>query len=52
MAGKKPSEISDILKQQIAGITSESQLDEVGFVLQVGMELPVYMDFAMLKQTK
>jgi len=36
MAGIKPSEISDILKQQIAGITTESQLDEVGFVLQVG----------------
>lgn len=36
MAGIKPSEVSEILKQQIAGVQSETQLDEVGVVLQVG----------------
>ena len=36
MAGIKPSEVSEILKQQIAGVQSETHLDEVGVVLQVG----------------
>jgi len=36
MAGIKPSEVSEILKQQIAGVQTETQLDEVGAVLQVG----------------
>ncbi len=36
MAGIKPSEVSAILKQQIAGVQNQTQLDEVGVVLQVG----------------
>jgi F-type H+-transporting ATPase subunit alpha len=36
MAGIKPSEVSAILKQQIAGVQTKTQLDEVGVVLQVG----------------
>jgi F-type H+-transporting ATPase subunit alpha len=36
MAGIKPSEVSEILKKQIGGIQTESELDEVGVVLQVG----------------
>ncbi len=36
MSGINPSEVSEIIKQQIAGITSQTHLDEVGIVLQVG----------------
>ncbi len=36
MSGIKPSEVSEILKQQIAGIKTQTELDEVGVVLQVG----------------
>ncbi|MBT8231028.1 MAG: F0F1 ATP synthase subunit alpha [Saprospiraceae bacterium] len=36
MAGVKPEEISAILKQQLSGFKSESELEEVGSVLQVG----------------
>ncbi len=36
MAGIKPSEVSEILKQQIAGVQTQTELDEVGVVLQVG----------------
>lgn len=36
MANIKPAEISQILKQQIEGFKSESELEEVGTVLQVG----------------
>ncbi len=36
MAGIKPSEVSQILKQQIAGVKVQTELDEVGVVLQVG----------------
>ncbi len=36
MTGIKPSEVSDILKQKIAGIKDEAQLEETGIVLQVG----------------
>ena len=36
MAGIKPSEVSEILKQQIAGVNAQTELDEVGVVLQVG----------------
>ena len=36
MAGIKPSEVSEILKQQIGGIQTKTELDEVGVVLQVG----------------
>ncbi len=36
MSGIKPSEVSKILKQQLEGIKTESQLEEVGTVLQVG----------------
>ena len=34
--GVNPEEISAILKQQLAGFKSESELEEVGSVLQVG----------------
>ena len=36
MAGIRPSEVSEILKQQIGGIQNQNELDEVGIVLQVG----------------
>ncbi|MFZ4740301.1 MAG: F0F1 ATP synthase subunit alpha [Bacteroidales bacterium] len=36
MAEIKPAEISAILRQQLAGFTMESDLEEVGSVLQVG----------------
>ena len=36
MAGIKPAEISEILKKQIEGTNTASQLEEVGSVLQVG----------------
>ena len=36
MAGLKPAEISDILKNQIAGIKTDAELHEVGTVLHIG----------------
>jgi F-type H+-transporting ATPase subunit alpha len=36
MADIKPSEVSEILKQQLEGIENSTQLEEVGTVLQVG----------------
>ncbi len=36
MAGIRPGEVSEVLKKQLEGITSEVQLEEVGTVLQVG----------------
>jgi len=36
MAGIKPAEVSAILKQQLQGIKTEAELEEVGTVLQVG----------------
>ncbi len=36
MAGVKPEEISAILKQQLSGFKTESELEEVGTVLEVG----------------
>ena len=36
MAGIKPAEVSEILRNQLEGIKLESQLTEVGTVLQVG----------------
>ena len=36
MVGIKPDEISAILKQQLSGVSSEVELQEVGTVLQVG----------------
>ena len=36
MAEVKPAEVSAILRQQLAGFNSESELQEVGTVLQVG----------------
>jgi F-type H+-transporting ATPase subunit alpha len=36
MAEIKPAEISNILRQQLAGYRSETELQEVGTVLQVG----------------
>ena len=36
MVGIKPDEISAILKQQLAGVSSAAELEEVGTVLQVG----------------
>ncbi len=36
MATIKPSEVSEILKQQIEGITSQISMEEVGTVLQIG----------------
>lgn len=36
MAEVKPAEVSAILRQQLAGFKSESELEEVGSVLQVG----------------
>ena len=36
MAGIRPGEVSDVLKKQLEGITTDVQLEEVGTVLQVG----------------
>jgi len=36
MAGIKPAEVSVILKQQLQGLNTEAELQEVGTVLQVG----------------
>ncbi len=36
MTGIKPSEVSDILKKQLQGISTEIELEEIGNVLQVG----------------
>ncbi len=36
MVGIKPDEISAILKQQLAGVNSATELEEIGTVLQVG----------------
>jgi F-type H+-transporting ATPase subunit alpha len=36
MSALKPSEVSKILKQQLQGIDTRAQLDEIGTVLQVG----------------
>ena len=36
MAEVKPAEVSAILRQELSGFKSESQLEEVGTVLQVG----------------
>ena len=36
MAGIRPSEVSEILKQQIGGVQTQNELDEVGKVLQIG----------------
>ena len=36
MAQIKPAEVSEILKQQLEGIQTGTQMDEVGTVLQVG----------------
>ena len=36
MADIKPSEVSEILKQELAGLSGKTNLEEVGTVLQVG----------------
>ena len=36
MAGIKPGEVSEILKKELEGFTTNSELEEVGSVLQVG----------------
>ncbi len=36
MANIKPSEVSEILKKQLEGVTTEIEMEEVGAVLQVG----------------
>ena len=36
MAEVKPAEVSAILRQQLSGLKSEQELEEVGTVLQVG----------------
>ena len=36
MAGLKPAEVSEILKQQLEGFKTVAELEEVGTVLQVG----------------
>jgi len=36
MAGIRPGEVSEVLKKQLEGITTDVQLEEVGTVLQVG----------------
>lgn len=36
MASIKPAEVSEILKQQLQGLKTEAELEEVGTVLQVG----------------
>ena len=43
MAEVKPAEVSAILRQQLSGFKSESQLEEVGTVLQVGDGIRSYL---------
>ena len=47
MAEVKPTEVSAILRQQLSGFKSESQLEEVGTVLQVGDGIIVFMGLQM-----
>jgi len=36
MAGIKPGEVSEIIKQKLQGIESQVQLEEIGTVIEVG----------------
>ena len=36
MAAIRPDEVSNIIREQLAGVNSVAQLEEVGKVLQVG----------------
>ncbi len=36
MAGIRPGEVSEVLKKQLEGITTEVELEEIGTVLQIG----------------
>jgi len=36
MAGINPAEVSEILKQQLKGISSETEFQEIGTVIEVG----------------
>ena len=48
----KPSEVSEVLLQQLQGISSSEKFDEVGTVLQVSDGVArVYMVSVMLKLT-
>ena len=36
MAGIKPGEVSEIIKQQLKGVSTQTQLEEIGTVIEVG----------------
>ena len=36
MSGIKPAEVSAILREQLAGLKTQAQLEEIGTVLQIG----------------
>ena len=36
MAGINPAEVSDILKKQLQGISTEAEFQEIGTVIEVG----------------
>ena len=50
MAEVKPGEISAILREQLAGLKTESDIQEVGTILQVGDGMRVFMEFPTFNQ--
>jgi F-type H+-transporting ATPase subunit alpha len=51
MANIKPAEVSNILRQQLEGIQTGVDLEEVGTVLEVGDGIARITDFQMLSRT-
>ena len=47
MTNIKPAEVSKILREQLEGIQTGIELEEVGTVLQVGDGLPAFTAFQM-----
>ena len=50
MADIKPSEVSQILKQQLEGLSLKTNLEEVGTVLQIGDGIARIHGLIMFKQ--
>ena len=50
MAEVKTAEVSAILREQLSGFKTESELQEVGTVLQVEMGLQEFMVFPTLSR--
>ena len=52
MAGLKPAEVSEILKQQLDGFKTVAELEEVGTVLQVGDGIARVYGLSMFNRMK